>query len=213
MIRNDSSEQKVGEMKRYLPPGLLFVIFPALLSLLGVFILSQLPWLIGAYNYLRGASSPIDQSALALLGSDLARIAVLISGIVGMVIGLYLSRFPTAKIDVARREGEARISVRMFLALLLLWEIFVIPNIAIGLLDSFFNGFLTSHFLSDLCWFMAAGYFLAYSIPVLIKYGFLVMHARSIDSKIELIELRSGNGFIKRFQCLILRVIYDGPDP
>ncbi len=115
MIRKDDSEQKADEMEKFLPPGLVFVFFPALMSLLGALILTQLPRLIGAYNYLRGSSSLIDQSALTLLGSDLTRIAVFTSCIIGMGIGLYLFRFVTTKLDVVRKEGETEISVRMFL--------------------------------------------------------------------------------------------------
>ena len=213
MLRKVGSEQNDEEEERSLPPSLVFVVFPALLSFVGALILTQLSGLVGAYNYLRGSSSPIDQSALALLGSDLNRIIVLISSIVGIVIGLYLSHFVTTKLVVVRNEGEARISVRMFLALLLLWEFFILPFQAIWLLDWAIYGLYTSHFLSDLGWFMAAGCYLAYSIPVLLEYGLLVMHASSIDSRVSLIEHRSGNGFIRRLQCLTLRVIPNGPDP
>jgi len=213
MLRKDGSEQKVDEMERYLPPGIVFVVFPVLLSLLGVFVLTQLPWLLGQYYYLIGASSPIDQFALALLGSDLTRIMVLISCIIGMAIGLYLSRFVTAKLDVVRREGETKLSQRMYFALFSWWIFLTWPFQTIWLLDSYYNGFATSRFLSDLGWFMAAGSFLAYSIPVLLKYVRLVLHSSSIDSQVVLVGLQSGSGFKKRFQCLTLRVIHDGPDP
>ncbi|MGY5859852.1 MAG: hypothetical protein RTU63_10820 [Candidatus Thorarchaeota archaeon] len=213
MIRNDSSEHKVDEMKKFLPPGLLFVIFPALLSLLGVFILSQLPWLISAYNYLRGTPSPIDQSALALLGSDLTRIAVLFSSIVGMVIGLYLSRFPITKLDVARKEGETGISGRMVFALISWWTFLAVPIQSIGLLDMVINGSPTSRFLSDLGWFLAAGAFLAFSIPVMVKYAQLVFSASSTNSQVILVGHQSGSGLKKKFEDITLKVIYDGPDP
>jgi len=212
MLRKDGSEQKVDEMERFLPPGIVFVVFPALLSLLGVFVMAQLPWLLGQYNYLMGASSPIDQYALVLLGPDLTRIIVLISGIIGMVAGLYLSHFVTAKLDVVRKEGETGISNGMYSALMLWWTFLVLPVQTISLLEIFY-GIPTSKFLSDLGWFMAAGCFLAYSIPVLLKYIRLVLHASSIDSQIVLIGLQSRSGFRKRFQNLTLRVIHDGPDP
>jgi len=213
MLRKDGSEQKVDEMERFLPPGIVFVVFPALLSLLGVFVMAQLPWLLGQYNYLMGASSPIDQYALVLLGPDLTRIIVLISGIIGMVAGLYLSHFVTAKLDVVRKEGETGISGRMYFALMLWWTFLTLPIQALWLLDRVFYGINTSKFLSDLGWFMAAGCFLAYSIPVLLKYIRLVLHASSIDSQIVLVGLQSRSGFRKRFQNLTLRVIHDGPDP
>lgn len=213
MLRNDGSEQKDDEMKKILPPSLLFLIIPALLSLLGAFVLSQLPWLIGAYNYLQGAPSPIDQSSLALLGSDLTRIAVLISGVIGMVIGLYLSRFATTKLDVARKEGETGISRRMYLALLLWWNFLVVSIQLIWLLDMVVNGYFTSRFLSDLGWFLVAGTFLAYSIPVMVKYAQLLLSASSTNSQVILVGRQSGSGIRKQFQDITLRVIYDGPDP
>ncbi|MHA1613539.1 MAG: hypothetical protein ACTSYJ_01765 [Candidatus Thorarchaeota archaeon] len=212
MLRKDGSEQKVDEMEMFPPPGLVFVVLPAFLSLLGALTLTLFPGLIIAYNYLRGASSPIDQYALALLGSDLTRIMIFISWIIGMAIGLYLSRFVTAKLDVVRKERETEISKRMFFALLFWWNFLFMLNSMIWSLDSYYNGFATSRFLSDLGWFMTAGYFLAFSIPVLLKYVRLVLHARSIDSRVKLIEHRSENGFIK-LKYLTLKVIYDGPDP
>ncbi|TFG30023.1 hypothetical protein EU528_08830 [Candidatus Thorarchaeota archaeon] len=213
MLRSDGSEQKDDGKKSFVPPGFVFVIFPVILSLLSVLILGRLPWLIGAYNYLRGAPSPIDQFALALLGSDLTRIIILISIILGMVIGLYLSRFVTTKLDVVRKEGESRISVRLYLALLFQWEFFILPIQAIWFLDLVIFGYPTSSFLSDFGYYMMAGFFMAFTIPVLLRYGLLVMHAKSIDSKIRLIELRGGNRFMKRLQLLILKVIPEDPDP
>lgn len=213
MIRKDGSEQKGDEMKGFLPPGIVFVLVPALSSLFGVLILSRLPWLISAYNYLRGAPSPIDQSALALLGSDLSRIAVLSSCIIGMVIGLYLFRFVTTKLDAVRKEGETEISVRMYLALLLSWELFILPIQAIWFLDLVVYGYPTSSFLRDLGYFTMAGFFVVFAIPVLLKYLLLVLHTRSIDSRVTLIQHISGKGFKRRTQYLTLRVIYDGPDP
>jgi len=117
MFGEDGSDQELDEMERFLPPGFVFVFLPAFLSLFGILILTQLPWLIGQYNYLRGASSPIDQSTLALLGSDLARLVVLTSSIIGMMIGLFLVRFVTRKLDVVRKEGKAELSARMYVAL------------------------------------------------------------------------------------------------
>ena len=209
----EGSDQREGEMERFLPPGIVFVVFPALLSFFGVLVLTQLPWLIDSYNYLRGAPSPFDQTILTLLGSDLSRQVVLISSIIGMMIGLYLSRFVITKIDVVRKEGEAELSTRMYFALLF-W--FVFPmwlQSTIYFSEMIVYGYPTSRFLSDIGFFMMAGYFLAFSIPVLLKYVLLLLHAKSIDSQITLIGLRSGSGFKKRFQYLTLRVIPEGPDP
>ena len=213
MLREDGSEQKNDEMKKFFPPSFLFLVIPALLSLLGVFVLGQLPWLIGAYNYLRGTPSPIDQSALALLGSDLTRISVLISGVAGMVIGLYLSRFVITKLDVVRKEGETRISARMYLALLFWWDFLVLSIQMIRILDSVVNGYATSRFLSDLGWYLMAGAFLAFSIPVIVKYVQLMLSASLTSSQVILVGCQSGSGFKKRIQDWTLRVVYDGPDP
>lgn len=212
MLRNDGSEHKFGEMEKFLIPNLVFMVFPALLSFLGALILTQLFGLIGAYNYLRGSSSPIDQSALVLLGSDLTRIVIFSSCIIGMVIGLYLSRSVTTKLDVVKKEGETEISVRMFLALLFSWEFFILPILAIWVLDRVVYGFHTSNFLSNLSYFTLSGLIVAFSIPVLLKYGLLFLHTRSIDSRVTLIEHRSGNGFIK-VKNYTLKVIRNGPDP
>ena len=211
MCGEEDSDQEIGEMERFLPPGLFFIFSPILLSILGVLILTQLPWLIMSYNYLRGFSSPIDQTVLVLLGSDLSRVVILISSIIGMMIGLYLSQFATTKLDVVKKEGEAELSARMYLALLLWWMFLLLPFDAIFLLESVVYGPPSSHFLSDLRWFTNAGYLLAFAIPVLLKYVLLVLHAKSIDSQITLIKLRSDIGIKKRFQHLTLKAIPEGP--
>ncbi len=213
MLRKEGPEQKVDEMKRVHTPGLIFVFFPTFLSIVGVLILTQLLRLFEQYNYLRGTSSPIDQSVLALLGSDLTRIAVFSSGIIGMVLGLYLSRFVTTKLDVVRKEGETGITQRMYIALLFWAPLLLLPIQAIWTLDMLIYGPPTSKFLSDLGIFLMAGGFAAFAIPILSKYLILVMHARSIDSQVELVGYQIGSGFKRRFQNLTLRVIYDGPDP
>jgi hypothetical protein len=130
-----------------------------------------------------------------------------------MMIGLFLVRFVTRKIDVVRKEGETELSTRMYFSLLV-WFVFPLWLFSsISLLEMIVYGSPTSHFLSNLGFFMMAGYFLAYSIPVLSKYVILVLHARSIDSQVVLIGLRSGSGFKRRFQNLTLSVIPEGPDP
>jgi hypothetical protein len=197
-------------MKRFLPPGLFFVFFPTILIVLGVLILTQLPWLIISYNYLRGFSSPIDQAVLALLGSDSSRLVIMTSSLIGMMIGLYMSHFVTMKLDVVKNEGEVELGVRMYFALLLWWMFLLLPFDMIFLLESVVYGPSSSHFLSDLRWFTNAGYLLAFAIPVLLKYTLLLLHARSIDSQIILIRLRSDISIKKRFQNLTLRVIPEG---
>ncbi|MHA1862615.1 MAG: hypothetical protein ACTSWA_02515 [Candidatus Thorarchaeota archaeon] len=213
MLRNDRLEQETDDKESFLFPDFNFAVFPAILSLVGALILTQLLRLIGAYNYLRGSSSPIDQSALALLGSDLTRIAVMISCILGIGIGLYLFRFVTTKLDVVRKEGETVIGVRMYIALNFLWILLILPIQLIWFLEVIIYGpYNTSHFLFDISSFTMAGFYVAFAIPVLMQYVRLVLHARSIDSRVKLIEHRSGNGLIK-LKYLTLKVIRDGPDP
>ncbi|MFQ5834191.1 MAG: hypothetical protein ACE5H4_15920 [Candidatus Thorarchaeota archaeon] len=211
MRRENGLEQRGVETERFLPPGLFFLFFPALLSLLGVLILTQLPWLIMSYNYLRGFSSPIDQAALALLGSDLARLAVLSSSIIGMMIGLLLFRSVSTKLDTVREKGEAELGVGMYLALFAWWNFLLLPFYAVSLLESVAYGPTSSHFLSDLHWFANAGYLLAFAIPVLVKYVLLFLHAKSIGSRVTLISFRSGTGTEKRFPYVAVRVIPDSP--
>lgn len=213
MLRIDSSKQKNDEMKKFLPPSILFVVFPALLSILGVLTLARIPWLIGAYNYLQGAPSPIDQSSLALLGSDSTRIIILTSAIIGIACGLYLTRFATTILDATRKEGETEISERKFYALFSWWMFFAFPVQLIGLLDRIINGSPTSRFLSDIGWFLLAGAFLAFSIPVIAKYAQLVLSASLTNSQVILVGHQSGGRFKKRFEDITLRVIYEGPDP
>jgi len=209
----DGSEQRAVEMEKVFHPGIIIVLFPVICSFMGVLFLTTLPWLIGAYNYLRGMSSPIDQVILALLGSDLSRLVVLASCIIGAMIGLYLSRFVTTKLDVLKKEGEAELSVRMYFFLFLWWVFPQYPISTISLLEMIIYGSPTSHFLSDLGFFMMAGYFLAYSIPVLSKYFRLVLYTSSIDSQIILVGLPSGSGFKRLSQNWTLKVVHEGPDP
>ncbi len=130
-----------------------------------------------------------------------------------MVLGLYLSRFVTTKLDVVRKEGETGITQRMYIALLFWAPFLLLPIQEIWTLDMLIYGPPTSKFLSDLSIFLMAGGFAAFAIPILLKYLILVMHARSIDSQVELVGYQIGSGFKRRFQNLTLRVIYDGPDP
>ena len=209
MFGEDGSDKELDEMERFLSPGIFFVFFPVFFSLLGILTLTQLPWLIGQYNYLRGAPSPIDQSTLALLGSDLARLVVLTSSIIGMMIGLFLVRFVTRKLDVVRKDRTVELSARMCFALFVWWIFLLLPFDAIFLLGSVVYGRPSSRFLSDLRWFTNAGYFLAFAIPVLLKYVLLVLHAKSNDSRVKWVEFRRGSGFIKRLQYVVLKVVPD----
>ncbi len=165
-----------------------------------------------SYNYLRGSCSPIDQVILALLGSDLSRLAILASSIIGMMIGLFLSRFVTTKLDVVRKEGEVILSVRMYVVLFGWWWFLILPFLMIDILEVIVYGLPTSHFLMNLGFILTAGYSLAFAIPVLLKYLLLVLHAKSNDSRVKWVEFRRGSGFIKRLQYMVLKVVPDGPD-
>ena len=206
----DSSEQKEDTTERNVHHGALFVLFPSLFSVGGVLILAgYLPTLM-SYNYLRGSRSPIDQVVLALLGSDLSRLVILASSIIGMMIGLFLSRFVTTKLDVVRKEGEVILSVRMCVVLFSWWWFLILSFSMIHILDSIVYGiFSTSHFLSDLGFILTAGYSLAFAIPVLLKYLLLLLHAKSNDSRVKLIALHRGSGLIKRLQYMTLKVVPD----
>ena len=209
-----ASEQNVEETNpRYLL-ATFFVIFPAVFSLFGVLYLTfYIPRYVINYNYLNGAPSPIDQVFLLLLGPDLSRIVFFTSSIFGMIIGLSLSYFFTTKLDVVRKEGEIELSVSMYVVLIGWWWFLWLPFQMIFLLEWIVSGIPTSHFLDDICFSLMAGYSLGFAVPTMLKYALLVRHAKSIDSRVELIELRRGSGFIKRLQYSVLRIIPDGPDP
>ncbi|MHA2188447.1 MAG: hypothetical protein ACW99V_09430, partial [Candidatus Thorarchaeota archaeon] len=172
-----------------------------------------IPRLVIYYNYLAGAPSPIDQVVLVLLGPDLSRIVVFTSSIFGMMIGLTLSHFITTKLDVVRKEGEVELSASMYMLLFGWWWFLWLPFQMIFLLQWIVYGIPTSHFLDDLGLSLMAGYSLAFAVPIMLKYVILVRHAKSIDSRVELIELRRGSGLIKWLQYSVLRIIPDYPDP
>ncbi len=198
---------------RDFPAGIFIVIVPLVFSLMGgIIILGRIPWFLGAYNYLRGAHSPIDQTALALLGSDLTRMVVLISAISGMIIGSLLSRFITKKFDVVRREGEVDLGRGIYFVFFAWYLVVMWPFFSVNLLIQSLHEF-TSSFVTDIGIFLMAGYFLGYAIPVMIKYARLVRHAGSIDSRVKVTELRRGSGLVMLLQKMTMRVVHDGPDP
>ena len=209
----DGSKREVNDTMRDFPAGIFIVFFPLVFSLMGgLIILGQIPWFLGAYNYLRGAPSPIDQTALALLGSDLTRLVVLISAISGMMIGSLLSRFITKKFDVVRREGEVDLGRGIYFVFMAWWTVVMWPFFSINLLIQSLHEF-TSRFVTDIGIFLMAGYFLGYAIPVMMKYARLVRHAGSIDSRVKVTELRRGSGLVMLLQKMTMRVVHDGPDP
>jgi hypothetical protein len=212
ILTTDSSEQKEDAMERNVPHGIFFALFPSLFSVIGVLVLAGYLPMALSYNYLRGLRSPIDEVVLVLLGSDLSRLVILASSIIGMMIGLLLSRFVTTKLDVVRKEGEVILSARMHVVLLSWWWFLIWPFQMICILEFIAYGPPTSHFLIDLGFSLTAGYWLAFAIPVLLKYLLLVLHAKSIDSRVKLIAFLRGSGFIKRLQYMTLKVVPDGSD-
>jgi hypothetical protein len=207
-------EQKVDETDTSYLLGLSLVFFPAVFSIVGALILTfYIPRLVGYYNYLAGAPSPIDQVVLLLLGPDLSRLVVFTSSVIGMMIGLFLSHFVTTKLDVVRKEGKVELSARMHIGLYFWWVVLFMPLQMIFLLQWIVYGIPTSHFLDDIGFSLMAGFSLAFAVPILLKYIILVRHVKPIDSRVELIAVRSGSGFKRRLKYSVLRVIPYGPDP
>lgn len=208
----DDSKPDVNEKLYGLPAGIFFVLFPLLCFLLGCLILGTLPWLLGAYNYLMGAPSPIDLAALAVLGSDLTRLVILISTIIGIMIGSLLSTIITKKFDIVRREGEAEFGPGLYMVSFLWFILVTIPVSIVNLLDMLIHG-ITSRFVTDLGYFLMAGYFLGYAIPVMIKYVRLVLYAGSSDARVKMTVFDRGSGRVKLIHKMTLEVVHDGPDP
>ena len=208
----DDSKPEVNEKLYDFPAGIFFVFFPLLCILLGCLFLSTLPWLLGAYNYLMGASSPIDLAALAVLGSDLTRLVILISTIIGIMIGSLLSTIITKKFDIVRREGEAEFGRGLYMVSFFWFTLVMLPVSIVSSLDMALQEF-TSRFVTDLGYFLIAGYFLGYAILVMIKYVRLVLYAGSIDGRVIMTILHRGSGRVKVVQRMTLEVVHDGPDP
>ena len=203
-------EEESNDLERLLPPALLFVFFPSLLLLPAILVLTSLPGLLGQYNYLRGARSPIDQIAQELLGSDVPRGMVLLSGIFGIILGLYLSRLVYCKLRTVMDEGSVEISRIMYLDLFTWNTIPMIPPSLLNFWQSVAFG-STSDFLSNMAWFFMAGSFLSYSIPVLIGYAVLLSHADAHSMQIEFTAIQNGRG-LRNVHQLTLRKTYSGPE-
>lgn len=210
----ERSNQELGEAERGLTPHFMFAFFPALLAVLGAFsFFAPLHQLVGAYNYLRGTPSPLDQAVLALLGSDLSRLVILVLSIVGLLVGLYLSRFATEKLTALKRDGAAGLSKKMYLFLSSLWwgvpwSFFIITQ----LYERYVYG-ITSHFTSTLGISMLGGYLIAFSIPILVRYLSTVLHSRSFDSQIVLEGRRTGSGSIRPLNDITLRIVPQNSSP
>ena len=209
----DDSEPEVNEKLYDIPAGILFLLFPILLSLLwGILFISQLPLLLGANNYLMGAPSPIDLAALAVLGSDLTRLVILISAIIGLLFGIFLSTIVTKKFDIVRRDGSVEFGRGLYFFSFFGCFFFVTAVHIINILDRILQEF-TSQFVSSLGDFLMAGYFLGYTILVMIKYVRLVLYADSSDGRVKTTVIHRGSGRVKLIHKMTLEVVHDGPDP
>lgn len=196
MVSELSSEQEMNEEKvplSYLMSGTIVGgIYGAFVLLIA---LTYTPLLVGAYNYLAGARSSIDQAAIAFLGPDNARLAIMMSCIIWTMCGFALSRVVTTKLDMARTEREAGLG-NSYVILLLGW-MFLIELMPLS----------SSRFLADMGLYMTVGWFFGYIIPVLLKYLHLLLHARSINSHIELVGPSRRSGIWRRLGLMRLRVV------
>jgi len=111
-----------------------------------------------------------------------------------------------------RKEGEVDLGRGIYFVFIAWWTVVMSPFFSVNLLVQSLHGF-TSRFVTDIGFFLMAGYFLGYAIPVMMKYARLVWYAGSIDSRVIMTELRQGNGLVKWLQKLTMRVVHDGPDP
>ncbi|TFG03668.1 hypothetical protein EU538_13100 [Candidatus Thorarchaeota archaeon] len=210
----ETSKEEPGELERQITPHLMFAFTPALFAITGLFMfLATLFPLVGAYNYLRGVPSPLDQAILALLGSDLSRLALLVLSIVGLLVGLYLSGFATEKLTLLKRDGVIGLSRPMYLFLFSLWWTVPVCFFSItSLYESHVYG-MTSHFTSALGFSMLGGYQIGFSMPVLARYIRLVLYSRSVHSQVLLECHRSGTGIIRPVKDLTLRITPQNSNP
>ena len=142
----------------------------------------------------------------------LSLIWVIIATIIGIMIGSLLSTIITKRFDIVRKEGEVEFGRGLDLVYFAWWTWVVIPVFSVNLLDLSLH-VSSSRFMTDLGFFLMAGYFLGYAIPVMIKYARLVLYAGSIDSRVNMTELRRGSGLVMLLQKMTMRIVYDGPDP
>ena len=213
MLGEDDSKSEVNEKLYDFSAGILFLLFPIIISLIwGILFIVQLPLLLGADNYLGNAPSPIDVAAFAILGSDLARLVVLISTIISLLFGIFLSTIVTKKFDIVRRDGATEFGRGLYLFSFSWYLLFLTPVYIINYLDRTLQEF-TSQFVSSLGDFLMAGYFLGYAILVMIKYVRLVLYADSSDGRVKTTVIHRGSGRVKLIHKMTLEVVHDGPDP
>jgi len=205
------AEEELKKRAKRISSAAIILVFPLLWALIGTPILLWYPAdLLIFYNYLRGSPSPIDQSALALLGSDGARMVVWCSCIVGVVIGLLACRPVISILNALRRDGEVLLTRKRYAA------IFVLPNMgpqAIFLIGLSYNPVygIQSKFLSDIALMLMAGYSVAFSFPMLFKYALLAWFAKNTGSRLCLIYLRE-DGAPRKEAKLFLRILHDRPN-
>jgi hypothetical protein len=212
VLGEDSELANEDETVNDIPPSFVFVLFPLIFSFIGGLILFwTLVTLPIYYNYLRGCQSPLDRYILALLGSDLSRGAVLLCAVIGIIIGSFLARFVTKKIDAVKKEGEVILSTKMYLFAFFWWQCASVPQAIISLIEINLVGFYTSWFLRDISFALMCGYFVSFGVPVLFKYFYLLWYANSIDSQVKLVGVRGGTGRIKPVRWTVMKIIPIGP--
>jgi hypothetical protein len=210
----ETSNEELGELERQLAPHFMLAIFPGLLTILGAFaFFAPLHQLVGAYNYLRGMPSPLDQAVLTLLGSDLSRLVIVILSIVGLLMGVFLSRFTTEKLAALKRDGAVELSIKMYLILSSLW--WTVPW-CFFIITQFYERFaygMTSHFTSALGFSILGGYLIGFSVPILVRFIQVVLYSRSIDSQVVLEGRRTGSGIIRPLKNLTIRITPQDSSP
>ena len=131
--------------------------------------------------------------------------------VIGIVIGSFLARFVTKKIDIVKREREVILSTKLYLFAFFWWQCASLPQAMITLIEINLVGFYTSWFLRDISYAIMCGYFVAFGVPVLLKYFLLLRYANSIDSQVKLVGVKGGTGRIKPIKWTVLKLTPIGP--
>ena len=202
------SEDELKKRAKRISSSAVIVVIPLLMGLVGAAILFWYPVdLLIHYNYLRGSSSLIDQSVLASLGSDGARIVVWCSCIVGAVIGLLACRPVISILNVLRRDEEILLTRMRYAAIGVLPLVGSQAMFIIVLSYNLVYG-SQSKFLSDIGLMLAAAYSIAFCFPMLFKYALLSWYTKSTGSRLCLISLREDGASRKEAQVL-LKMLHD----
>lgn len=205
------SEEELKKRATRISSAVTLMALPLFFGLWGAPILLWYPAdLLIFYNYPRGSPSLVDKSALALLGSDGARMVVWCSCIVGAVIGLLACRPFISILNALRRDGEVLLSARMRLVVYAGPSFIGVP--ALILLLPYSPGYgVQSRFLSDIALLLMAGYFVAFCFPVLFKYTLLARYAKTTGSRLCLLLFRR-DGASRREAKVFLKILHDRPN-